>query len=102
MIIKRFGVDFKSNGGALTLDTSEVSDGDPQGGTHTRTHPDGWTITGLVHEDYYTWVNEFDARHKTLGRVWGNFEGEVKADSEDAFADFYANHQPREWDYGDI
>jgi hypothetical protein len=102
MITKKFGVDFRSEGGALTLKVSDVTDTNSDSGTHTRTHDDGWTITGEIHEDYYTWVNSFEAKHPTLGRVWGDFEGEVHADSEEAFADFYATHPPEAWDYGDI
>lgn len=103
-IVKRFGVDFHSEAGALTLNVSEVSDADPEpeGGVHTRTHADGWTITGRVHEDYFTWVNEFEATHRTLGRVAGDFEGEVRASSEEAFADFYEKHGPHAWDYAEI
>ncbi len=101
-VIKKFGVDFHSEPGALTLPVEAVSETDVDSGTHTRTHPDGWTITGLVHEDYFTWVNSFEAVHPTLGRVWGNFEGEVYADSEKGFADFFEKHPPEAWDYGDI
>jgi len=62
----------------------------------------GWTIQGDIHEDYYEWVNEFEAFHPFFGKVWGNFEDEVYADSEEAFEDFYKNHPPNEWDYWDI
>jgi hypothetical protein len=99
MVTKRFGTDFTSDGGALTLNVGEVSDKDVEGGHHTRTHDDGWTISGKVWENYFTWVNDFEAHHPTLGRVWGNFEGEVHADSEEAFQDFYAKHPPYAWDY---
>lgn len=102
MITKKFGADFDSPGGALTLDVSQVSDSDPQGGVHEKTHSDGWKISGMVHEDYYTWVNDFEAVHPILGKVWGNFEKEVHADSEAAFADFYSHHSPSAWDYWDI
>lgn len=102
MITKRFGADFHSAGGALTLEPTEVSELGDVTGHHTRTHADGWTISGTVTEDYFYWVNEFEARHPTLGRVWGDFESEVHADSEEAFADFWAKHQPGAWDYDDI
>lgn len=102
MITKRIGTDFTSRGGALTLPVSAVSDKDVSGGTHSRTHDSGWTISGEVHEDYFVWVNAFEASHPTLGRVWGDFESEVFADSEEAFADFWRHHEPEDWDYGDI
>lgn len=102
MVTKRFGQDFNSSGGALTLSSHEVTDTGAESGTHERTHPDGWTIKGEVKEDYYVWVNSFEAHHPQLGRVWGDFESEVHADSEKAFADFYAKHPPEAWDYYDI
>ena len=69
---------------------------------NSRTHEDGWTITGKIHNDYYTWVNEFEAKHPEYGKVWGDFESEVYATSEKAFEHFYANHKPEAWDYRDI
>jgi hypothetical protein len=102
VITKRFGVDFSSPGGALTLDPHDVSKCEAESGTHTLTHDDGWTITGEIHEDYSTWVSDFTAVHSQYGRVWGDFEGDVYADSEEGFADFYARHPPVAWDYADI
>lgn len=103
MITKKFGVDFHSRGGALTLGRSEVcEDKTQEHGTHTRTHPDGWAITGELHEDWFVWVNDFEAHHPQYGRVWGNFEKEVYADSEEGFQHFYTHHQPNAWDYWDI
>ena len=90
-VVKTFGEDFYSYGGALTLDPEYLGASEH-----------GWSIEGEIHEDYYTWVNEFEAKHPTLGRVWGDFEGQVFADSEEAFKDFYENHPPDAWDYRDI
>jgi hypothetical protein len=91
MITKKAGKDYPYDNLALTLPKEAIGK-----------HDDGWTITGKVHEDYYEWVNEFDAQHKELGHVWGDFEDEVFADSEEAFASFYAKHGPAAWDYLDI
>lgn len=102
MVEKRFGVDFHSEGGALTLSVSEVSEHDVSGGNHSRTHKSGWTISGEVHEDYFTWVNEFQAQHSKYGKVWGNFEGSVFSDSETGFKHFFKHHPPNAWDYWDI
>lgn len=102
MIVKEFGKDFHSNGGALTLRQSEVTDTEAESGTHTRTHESGWTITGKIYEDYYVWVNDFIATHPELGRVEGNFEHEVRATSEKAFRHFWKHHEPEAWDYMDI
>jgi hypothetical protein len=91
MVIKKNGIDFTSKSGALTIDT-----------IHLGTHEDGWTITGKVHEDYYQWINEFEAVHPKYGKVYGDFEANVYADTEEGFQHFYENHTPISWDYGDI
>lgn len=65
-------------------------------------HDSGWTISGKLRADWFIWVNDFEASHPKYGRVWGNFEKEVHADSEDGFNDFWTHHQPKAWDYGDI
>lgn len=101
-VTKKFGVDFFSGGGALTLPVEAVTQGKDYCGEHSRTHKSGWTIKGVIHEDYYTWVNDFEATHPKLGRVWGNFEYEVHASSKKAFAHFWAHHEPEAWDYMDI
>ena len=102
MIIKEFGKDFDSEDGALTLNTCEVTKGDKESGIHQRKHKDGWTIKGEICEDYFVWVNKFEAKHPEYGRVWGDFEDKVYADSEKGFQDFYNNHTPEAWNYGDI
>lgn len=102
MIEKRFGVDFFSSGGALTLGVNEVSELDVESGYHVRKHESNWTIEGYVMEDYFVWVNEFKAQHPSLGKVWGDFEGSVFASSERAFKHFMKHHHPSAWDYGDI
>lgn len=110
-VFKRFGKDFDSDGGALTLSPSDVRNetgnnvvGKGEFGypIFKLTHDDGWTIEGIVHEDYYEWVNYFRAEHPKYGKVWGNFEDCVYAESEEGFEDFYKNHTPRAWDYQDI
>ena len=46
-----FGIDFKSDGGALTLSPSEVTEGNEESGIHQRKHKDGWTIKGKICEE---------------------------------------------------
>lgn len=101
-MIKLYGVDFTSDGGALTLPVDAVTTDDVDSGTHTRRHDSGWIITGAVQEDYFRWVNSFSAYHPTYGIVAGDFEDEIYASSEEAFSHFYKNHPPDEWDYNDI
>lgn len=103
MITKVCGVDWENPSGALTLNPSEVCESSgAECGVYTRTHTDGWAITGEVREDYYYWVNEFQASHPVHGKVWGNYEREVHAETAEGFEDFYARHPPHSWDYGDI
>ena len=102
LFVYEFGIDFNSDGGALNLAPEEVTSGGEESGTHTRTHEDGWTITGIIHGDYYTWVNEFEATHPKFGKVWGDFEDKVYADKKIGYENFYSNHKPHAWDYGDI
>lgn len=97
MITKRYGVDFSSDGGALTLPARSVG---KSGGW--KIHTSGWAIAGDIHEDYYKWVNSFSARHSVFGCVWGDFENDVFADSEAAYNHFLDHHYPEAWDYQDI
>jgi hypothetical protein len=102
-ITKTFGIDFYSSGGALTLDPYCIrEDMYDLPGEYVRTHDNQWTIAGKVKEDYYEWINEFEAEHPVFGRVWGDFEGEVYADTEEGYQDFYKNFPPTAWDYWDI
>jgi len=91
MIEKQYGLDFKSDPGALTLPPACIGENES-----------GWVIAGEIHEDWYEWVNEFYASHPKFGIVMGDFEETVYADSEEAFEHFYSHHPPEEWDYGDI
>lgn len=103
MVIKEFGIDFHSDGGALTLSVSEVTDNiDGYNKVYEKIHPDGWHIKGKIIEDYFEWVNDFVAIHPEYGKVHGNFEYKVYADSEEGFKHFMKNHPPEAWDYGDI
>ena len=55
---------------AITLRPEEVLENHKQEtGTYERTHSDGWTIKGEIREDYYYWINEFEASHPVYGRV---------------------------------
>lgn len=103
MITKVFGKDFFSSGGALTLPPESITDDKMVTKGHwSKKHKSGWTISGEMHEDYYRWVNEFNAQHPELGSVWGNFEFKVFATTEEAYQNFLANHPPEDWDYRDI
>jgi hypothetical protein len=66
-------------------------------------HPllDGWFVDGEVKEDWYEWVNYFEAT-KGRWKVWGDFEKTVYATNKKAYDDFIKYHAPNEWDYWDI
>lgn len=89
---------------AYTLSPSEVCEGDGKDDDtiYSRTHADGWTISGCIHEDYYYWVNEFSATKTDGSFVKGDFESEIHASSIEAVEDFIAHHTPSYWDYWDI
>ena len=98
-----FEVKFANDDMAHTLDPEEVCENHRSlTGASSRTHVDGWTISGSVCEDYFYWVNDFEACHPIFGRVAGNFEEKLVADSKEAYDAFYASHGPSIWDYGDI
>lgn len=62
----------------------------------------GWTVTGDICEDYYEWVNDFEATHPVYGKIEGDFETEVTAESQKALDHFLEHHPYDEWDYWDI
>lgn len=89
---------------ARTLNPDDVCGvhDDSMVGLYTFTHPDGWTVSGRIHEDYFYWVNDFEAHHPLYGKVWGNFEDEVFADNELGYHHFVKHHPFHVWDYWDI
>lgn len=91
-VVKKFGVDFDSYYGALTLDSGCVQ----------KTNGSGWTVRGFISQDYYVWLNAFVAQHPVWGVVFGNFESQVYASSEEGYAHFFEHHPPYAWDYRDI
>lgn len=98
MITKIFGKDFNSDDGALTLPDNSVGSQ-----WHVwKIHSSGWAIRGQLKDDWAVWVNHFEAAHAQFGKVWGDFESEVFADTEDGFYHFFYNHPPDAWDYRDI
>jgi hypothetical protein len=62
----------------------------------------GWTIVAKIHEDYYTWINYFEATHADYGFVKGDFESKIEASSKKTYDHFIKHHPYEEWDYGDI
>lgn len=91
MIGNLFAVEYNIKGhDAYTLNEKDIGN-----------HKDGWTIVGKIHEDYFAWVNEFDAV-KGDEHIFGDFEKVVFCTSLEALDDFLENHNPTPWDYWDI
>lgn len=69
-----------------------------------RTHEDDWCISGEIKSRCYQgitefFVKQFQAEHPVYGKIMGDFEIEVYADSEEGFQHFYTHHKPVIWDY---
>lgn len=62
----------------------------------------GWEVSGEIQEDYYEWVNYFEATHPKYGHVKGDFEDVVYASSQEAFDMFMQDVGYDDWDYWDI
>ena len=108
MIILKAGIDYEYNDNAYTLCAEEVCDNydslnrELKNSKLVKIHESGWTISARVNEDYFTWINYFEAYHSDYGEVKGDFESEIEATSILAFTNFRINHPPSEWDYMDI
>lgn len=107
MITKKFEID-KYNGDCFTLKATYIMGEDfdnlllELGKIYCKTHNNGWTICGEIHDDHLQWIDEFEAHHPILGKVWGSFEEEeVYADSEEGYEHFYKNFPPNKWNYVD-
>lgn len=78
---------------AYTLDPDYIED--------AKKH--GWIFHTEICEDYYEWVSEFCAiRLSDNAAVWGDFNYEVYASSQEAYDEFIKLFPPEAWDYGDI
>jgi hypothetical protein len=113
MLSKKFTPDFKSQ--ARTLDPLEVFDGyifhgcgaknvtiPDRDKIYTRTHESGWTICAEIKEDWFEWIDDFEASHPIYGKLYGTFEYEVFYETDDALDHFMKHHPFEEWDYYDI
>jgi hypothetical protein len=102
--IKPLSIVFSKNypNQARTLPPDYVNDVKYSTGKFTKLHESDWEISGEIREDYFRWVNDFQARHETFGSVCGNFEKTVYFDSMEGYEHFLKHHPYKEWDYGDI
>ncbi len=88
-----FSVDYSIQGtDAATLDVNDIG----------YSEISGWTVVAEVKEDYYKYVNYFEATHPKYGFVRGDFESVVEAKSERAFKHFLKHYTVHIWDYSDI
>jgi hypothetical protein len=61
----------------------------------------GWTVYAPVHEDYYSWIESFEA-YKNDEWVIGDFNYIVYSSSKAAFDDFTRHFRPTIFNSGDI
>jgi hypothetical protein len=72
---------------------------------YSRTHKNGWTISGKIVEDWVSWVPFITASHKNYGIIYGDFSEEiiVVSDNPDkALFHFLDNNMPLVWSSWDI
>jgi hypothetical protein len=69
--------------------------------SYSKTHTDGWTIEGQIHNDWYSWVVDFEAVHPVHGTIQrvGNT---IVGPSKEVVDKFLADHRLEEFDYWDI
>lgn len=76
---------------AYTLDPEDIG-----------TDSNGWKVKGKIYEDYYEWVNEFEATKGKSSFVKGDFENFIECSSLEDLDEFLSLHMPETWDYRDI
>jgi len=72
---------------------------------YSRTHKNGWTISGQIVEDWVSWVPFITASHKIYGIIYGDFSEEiiVVSDNPDkGLFHFLDNNIPLVWTSWDI
>jgi hypothetical protein len=72
---------------------------------YSRTHKNGWTISGKIVEDWVSWVPFITAFHKSYGIIYGDFSEEIiiVSDNPDkSLLHFLDNNMPLLWTGWDI
>lgn len=72
---------------------------------YSRTHKNGWTISGQIVEDYVSWVPFITAFHKNYGIIYGDFSEEiivVSNNPDKTLFNFLDNNMPLVWTSWDI
>lgn len=83
----------------LCVQDSEI----PKTGFYIKYHEHtSWTIIGNCIEDWFYWIDDFEAHHPTHGIIFGSFNKNVYAESKECFENFVSSHHYEEWDAGDI
>jgi len=91
MLTKQKGVHWQNMYGACTLSALMLGE-----------NVSGWTISGEVFRDYYSWVNSFEATHPDYGAIKGDYEDKILVETEAAWQHFYQYHPPEQWSYMEI
>jgi hypothetical protein len=72
---------------------------------YSRTHKNGWTISGKIVEDWVSWVPFITAFHKKYGVIYGDFSEEIIVvldNPDEALFHFLDNNTPLVWNSYDI
>lgn len=69
---------------------------------HTLEHKDGWTISAIIEYDYYVWIESFRAYHPKYGKIYGDLNNLIKAESIEAYEHFIKYHPIKKFDLHDI
>lgn len=65
-------------------------------------HASGWTIRAKIHNDWYSWIQNFEAQHPIFGDLKGDFNDKVECTDKNAFFHFIKYHTPIIFDMYDI
>jgi hypothetical protein len=91
----------------ITLNTWNVTrDHNPKRDKmYTREHKNGWTISGVIVEEYIKWVDTFFAHHPKCGYVYGSLNKNIYAVSDDpekCINKFIVDNLPLIWNANEI
>lgn len=59
---------------------------------YIKTHPSGWTISGFIETDYYSWISKFEAAHQIYGKITADLDDKIIVESYEAWIHFLEYH----------
>jgi len=61
---------------------------------YKKKHPSGWKISAKINEDYILFISDFKASHPHYGKLYGDYDKIIYAESDEAYNHFIENHPP--------